>query len=186
MLYDPGFIEVMAQLPKLGRPQIVSWDDQGDTLHTQVRYAFVGELSSAVRRVIDPARLTWIQDQTTDRRSHQAASSPSCPDHYPGLLRCGGTFSLTHDRSGGSVRLARGRIQVSMPIVGPKVERAIVSGLEEHAETEGRPGQRAGRPSGPLDHVSILNDVASVVLDRGARRHLLGVWLGRRLPATAW
>jgi hypothetical protein len=134
-LYDPAFIEAMGTLPKLGRPQVVAWEDQGDTLRTQVRYAFVGELSSAVRRVVDPARLTWIEDQTTDRRSHRSRFT-ILPDHYAGLLRCAGTFSLSPDGAGGSVRVADGRVQVSMPLVGGKVERAIASGLEEHAEFE--------------------------------------------------
>jgi hypothetical protein len=133
-LYDPAFISAMAELPKLGRPEVVSWDDRGDILRTGVRYAFVGELSPAVRRVVDPARLTWILDQTTDRQTHRSEFTIQ-PDHYGGLLRCGGTFTLS-PRDDGSVRTATGRIQVSMPIVGSKVERAIVSGLEEHAEGE--------------------------------------------------
>ena len=45
----------------------------------QVRYRFGGELSSAARAVIDPARLTWVERSTHDlgRRAHDA--SRWCP-----------------------------------------------------------------------------------------------------------
>jgi hypothetical protein len=135
ILCDPDFIDAMAQLPKLGRPQLLDRAESGDTVHMRVRYAFVGDLSSAVRRVVDPARLTWVQDETIDRRTHRSQFT-ILPDHYAGLLRCGGRFSLTPSGAGRALRTADGDIQVSVPLVGGKVERAIVSGMQEHAEAE--------------------------------------------------
>ena len=134
-LYDPGFIEAMAALPKLGRPQLLSHEDDGTTVRMRVRYAFVGELSAAVRRVVDPARLTWIQEVTGDRTTHRSAFTVH-PDHYAGLLRCGGRFALVEEGTGACRRIADGQIEVSVPLVGGNVERAIVSGLEEHALAE--------------------------------------------------
>ena len=133
-LQDPGFVERMAGLPKLGHPQLVRREVDGPTVHTQVRYAFSGELSSAVRAVVEPARLTWIEDAVTDRRTHHTRFR-ILPDHYANLLRCAGTFTLSAV-DGGSMRLADGVIDVSVPLLGRKVERAIVSGLEDHAAAE--------------------------------------------------
>ena len=135
VLCDPAFIDSMAKLPKLGRPQLLEHTDDGGIVHMRIRYAFVGELSSAVRRVVDPARLTWVEDQTTDRRTHQSRFT-ILPDNYAALLRCDGRFTLTPDGDHGAVRTTDGDIEVSVPFVGGKVERAIVSGLEEHAEAE--------------------------------------------------
>jgi uncharacterized protein DUF2505 len=133
-LCEPAFIEGMASLPKLGRPQLVSHRVDGDWVYQQVRYAFVGDLSSAVRRVVDPAKLTWVEDSATDRTTHRATFK-ILPDHYAGLLRCNGTFTLTAVPSGAS-RVAEGDMVVSVPLVGSKVERAIISGLEDHAREE--------------------------------------------------
>jgi uncharacterized protein YndB with AHSA1/START domain len=133
-LLDPAFLARMAELPKLGRPELLGREEDGTEVRMRVRYAFAGELSSAVRRVVDPARLTWVEESTTDRTTHQATFR-IVPDHYGGMLRCQGTFALTPSATG-STRLAEGELRVSVPLVGGKVERAIVSGLEEHALAE--------------------------------------------------
>jgi hypothetical protein len=59
------------------------------------------------------------------------------PDHYGHLLKASGTFRLHPSAGGpGTRRTAEGELRVSVPLVGGKVERAIVSGLQEHAERE--------------------------------------------------
>ena len=133
-LADPGFIGQMAELPKLGRPELLVREQRGTQLTLHVRYAFVGELSGAVRRVVDPARLTWVEESTVDLASH-TASFRIVPDHYASMLRCAGTSELVATGSG-SVRTTEGDLRVSVPLVGGRVERAIVSGLEEHAAAE--------------------------------------------------
>ena len=134
-LGDPRFVERMAELPKLGHPQLLTHEVHGDHVHQRVRYAFAGDLSPAVRRVVDPAKLTWVEESTTDRTTH-TTDFVILPDHYAGLLRCRGTFELQPDGAAASRRVAEGQIVVSVPLVGGKVERAIVSGMEEHARAE--------------------------------------------------
>jgi hypothetical protein len=133
-LTDPGFISAMAGLPKLGRPELLMRDERGTHLAIHVRYAFVGELSGAVRRVVDPARLTWVEESTIDLASH-AAAFRIVPDHYTSLLQCAGTSELT-PAGRGSRRVTDGELRVSVPLVGGRVERAVVSGLQEHAAAE--------------------------------------------------
>ena len=131
---DPGFLDVLADLPKLGRPQLLDQRMDGDLVHQRVRYAFTGELSSAVTAVVDPAKLTWVEESTLDRRTHRTRFS-IVPDHYGSRLECGGEFVL-EPAAAGTRRTADGTIKVRFPLVGGKVERAIVSGLEEHAAAE--------------------------------------------------
>ncbi|GAC1536797.1 MAG: hypothetical protein NVS3B12_20160 [Acidimicrobiales bacterium] len=134
-LSDPRFIERMAALPNLGHPQLLLHEVDGDTVHQQVRYAFAGELSSAVRAVVDPDQLSWIEDSVTDRATHRAVFT-ILPDHYATMLHCAGTFVVSPDGPSASVRVAEGEMKVSVPFVGGKVERAIISGLDEHAQAE--------------------------------------------------
>lgn len=133
-LLDPAFLERMGELPKLGRPQLLDHQEDGDTVRRRVRYAFTGHLSSAVTAVVDPAKLTWVEDSTTDRRTHHTTFR-IVPDHYTDRLQCHGAFTLEPDGAG-SRRVAEGDLRVRFPLVGSRVERAIVSGLEEHAEAE--------------------------------------------------
>jgi len=134
-LCDPRFIERMGELPKLGRPQLLDHDATGERVRTRIRYRFVGELSPAVRRVIDPERLTWVEEATMDRRDHRSEFK-ILPDHYAKLLGCRGTFTLSPDRGEGCRRVAEGTVRVNVPLLGGKVERAIVMGLDEHAQAE--------------------------------------------------
>ena len=137
-LVDPDYLERLSSLPKLGRPTLLDRreDEDGALVHQSVRYAFVGDLNAAVRRVVDPKRLTWVEEATIDRRTH-VTTWRIVPDHYGHLLRSSGTFRLRPDTDGeGTRRTAEGDLKVSVPFVGGKVEGAIVSGLREHAELE--------------------------------------------------
>ncbi|MGH9124563.1 MAG: hypothetical protein ACRDZ8_07535, partial [Acidimicrobiales bacterium] len=65
-LVDPGFLEALGALPKLGRPELLERRDMGDRYFQRVRYDFEGDLSSTVKAVIDPAKLSWVEESTQD------------------------------------------------------------------------------------------------------------------------
>jgi hypothetical protein len=137
-LLDPDVLTGAAQAgshPKLGRPVFLGQSVDGDVVRQQVRYAFTGDLSSAVRAVVDPARLTWVQDTTTDLSRHRSTFT-IVPDHYRAMLSAGGIAVLRDDAGRGCVRRVEGTVDVSVLLVGRKVEAAIVSGLREHAAAE--------------------------------------------------
>lgn len=137
-LVDEAFLARLSTLPKLGRPTLVHRVETGHHVHLWVKYAFTGEVSSAVRRVVDPSRLTWVEESTLDRTTHRTTWR-IVPDHYRNLLRAAGEFRLAPDPAdpqGRTRRTTDGEIKVSVPLVGHKVEQAIVSGLQEHASLE--------------------------------------------------
>ncbi len=132
---DPAFLARLSELPTLGRPQLLDQDVEGDVVRQRVRYAFVGELASGVRAVVEPAKLTWVEESSLDRRSHRTEWRV-VPDHYASLLRCSGTFQLEADGAERTRRVTEAEVRVRFPLVAAKVERAIVSGLAEHAVLE--------------------------------------------------
>jgi hypothetical protein len=132
---DPAYLERLSELPKLGRPTLVHRVEAGDLVHQWVKYAFVGDLNSAVRRVVDPSRLTWVEESTLDRRTHRTTWR-IVPDHYKNLLHASGTFQLEAMGDDRTRRVAEGEVKVTFPLVGGRVEQAIVSGLREHAALE--------------------------------------------------
>jgi hypothetical protein len=121
-------------LPKLGAPRVVGRELNGSVVTMRVRYAFAGDVSPTVRRVVDPARLTWIEESVTDTAAHRATFR-IIPDNYGSLLRCDGTYAV-RAAGPGALRVARGEVRVNVPLVGSKVERVIVSGMQEHAQAE--------------------------------------------------
>ena len=84
-LVDPAFLVRMAELPKLGSAEVVSQERDGDTMRQDVRYLFQAELSSAVTRVVDPDRLTWVERSVCDLASHRTECEIR-PDNYGGML----------------------------------------------------------------------------------------------------
>src|SRR4029079_15359105 len=84
-LVDPAFLVRMAELPKLGSAEVVSQARDGDTVRQDVRYLFQAQLSSAVTRVVDPKRLTWVERSVCDLVAHRTECEIR-PDNYAGML----------------------------------------------------------------------------------------------------
>jgi hypothetical protein len=134
VLFDPEFVAARSTLPKLGDAELLESSRDGSTGRQRIRLRFTAPLSSAVTAVIDPNRLTWTDDATYDLSAH-TASHVIVPDHYADRLECSYGARL-ESRSDTTHRSLEGTIKVRMPLVGGRVERAIVSGLEEHAAAE--------------------------------------------------
>ena len=133
-LLDPELLSRLGELPNLGAPEVLGQERDGDVVVQRVRYAFTGSLSPAVTRVIDPKKVTWV-DETTYDLSARHATFRIIPDHYANKLRCAGTYTFT-ERGAITVRHAEGDLSVGVPLVGRIVERAIVSGLQDHLRAE--------------------------------------------------
>ena len=132
---DPAFLASLAELPRLGRPEVLEQRTSGETVHQRVRYRFTGALSPKVTRVLDPNRLVWVEETAYDRRALQATFR-ILPDHYGDRLRAGGTYRFLSGGSASCTRVVDGSLDVRFPLVGKAVERAIVSGLEDHMGDE--------------------------------------------------
>jgi len=134
---EPGLYAALADLPKLGAPEMLEHHIDGDVVRLRVRYRFSGDLSPAVTAVIDPAKLTWIDDSVHDL-AHRSVTFTMLPDHYADRFRASGAyrFAEASQDPGATVRTTTGDIKVKVPLVGGSVERAIVSGLREHQEDE--------------------------------------------------
>lgn len=131
---DPGFLARLAELPSFAGVELLDQEVDGDLVRQRVRYAFVGELSPAVTAVVDPAKLSWVEESVHDRTTHRAACR-IVPDHYAQRLECSYTVQLTA-KGGATRRTVQGDLRVRVPLLGGRAERAIVGGLRDHAERE--------------------------------------------------
>ena len=134
-LVDADFIAATADLPKIGGAELLDQERDGTRVRQRIRYRFTGELSSAVTAVVDRDRLTWVDDADYDLATRTSAHR-IVPDHYGNRLEASYSSRLEADGDGATRRIAEGMVKVRMALVGGRVERAIVSGLEEHARAE--------------------------------------------------
>jgi hypothetical protein len=133
-LMDPEFLACLGDLPNLDKPEILDQTRDGAHVVQRVRYRFTGSLSPAVTRVIDPAKVTWVEETTYDLGA-RSATFRVVPDHYGGKLRCEGRYTFV-EQPDGTLRRSEGDLVVKAPLVGRIVERAILSGLRDHFATE--------------------------------------------------
>lgn len=131
---DPGLYASLRGLTRLTPPEVLDHVVDGERVRLRVRYGFAGHLSPAAQAVLDPSRLTWVEESEHDLRSCTARFELR-PDHYGDRFSCRGRYRFEPDGDG-TRRTGEGELQVRALVVGRAVERAIVSGLQEHLEEE--------------------------------------------------
>jgi len=131
---DPDLYPTLSGLPKLGTPEVVEHSVDGSHIRLALHQRFIGDLPAAARAVVDPAKLTWIEqiDFDLDRAT---ATTRLVPDHYADRLTCSGRYTFEADGTE-AIRRLDGELKVRMRLVGGKVEGALVSGLREHSADE--------------------------------------------------
>lgn len=131
---DPDLYPTLVGLPKLGGIDLLEHEATDKQVELRIRFAFIGDLPGPVTAVIDPAKLTWIQETAHDLDTG-TTEFRLVPDHYPDRLTASGTFRITDDGNGAR-RVLTGRLKVRAPLVAGRVEGAIVSGLQEYLTAE--------------------------------------------------
>jgi hypothetical protein len=131
---DPELFTGYPAGPRLAAPEIVSHRAEGDIVEQELRYRFTGDLSAAVRAVVDPTRLSWVE-----RSRHDLAARTTTfelrPDHYADRLRCSGTVTVQPEGEG-CRRTVLGDLKVRVALVAGTVERTLVGDLQDHLRAE--------------------------------------------------
>lgn len=133
---DPGLFAGYPAGDRLARPEVVAHEAAADgtSVRMQLRFRFTGDLSPAVTAVLDPSRLSWVEDSRHDLAA-RTTSFVLRPDHYADRLRCEGTVRVVADGDGAR-RTITGDLKVRALLVGGTVEKVIVGDLQDHLRDE--------------------------------------------------
>ena len=134
-MLDPDFVHSTADLPKLGGAEVLECTRADGSARLRVRYKFTAPLSRAITAVIDPDKLTWVDDATFDLAAFRS-EHVLLPDNYADRIDARYTSTLT-DGGGGSLWTLRGTLDVHAALVGGKIAKVIVDGLREAATAQG-------------------------------------------------
>jgi hypothetical protein len=139
---NPAFYEGRPPRDNISVIEVVSHEDSGQRVLIAVRFSFTGSVSSAVRAVVDPSKMSWVT-RTEVFKDERRSRWEVRPDHYPDRLSGTGTYSFGPGTQGpdSTVIAVEGELKVHVPLVGRTVERVIVSGLRKYiaAEVDGLP-----------------------------------------------
>jgi hypothetical protein len=131
---DPELYPTLVGLPNLGGMEVRSQQRDGDTVRLSIHTRFVREFSPAVAAAIDPSKLSWLQESTFDLAAG-IATFRFVPDNYADRFSASGG-TRTVPSGDGATRTLTGEVKVRAPLVGGRVEKAIVEGLEEYLLAE--------------------------------------------------
>jgi hypothetical protein len=131
---DPVFWSELTELSATRPPEVLGIERAGDRAVVRLRYALSVDLPKEAARFIDPGDVTWVEETTWDL-PQRTAEVRFLPAQGGGLLRASATAAM-HDEAGEGLRRIRGELKVRIPLVGGRVERAIVEGVGEHLEAE--------------------------------------------------
>jgi hypothetical protein len=143
---DPDFYGTLTGLPKISTPEVVDHSADAASVHLRLHQRYTGDLPRAALTFIDPVKLSWIEELAFDV-TRATATTRLVPDHYGDRFTCSGHYVFLADGARATIRRVDGDLRVKVPLVGGKVEGALVSGLREHAAAEqelvaGRLGSR--------------------------------------------
>lgn len=131
---DPHLLERLAAAQSICRTELLERIDDGDIVQQRVRFTFTGALPPAVTALINPTRLTWVEESTLDRSTHHRRFTV-VPDHYVDRLSCSGTVEL-HSGEAITTRHTCALLEVRIPVFAAQVAKAIAAGLRDYAATE--------------------------------------------------
>jgi hypothetical protein len=134
---NPDLYATFEGLTKVARPEVVAREATSDHISLTLRMRFIAELNAAARAVVDPAKLSWLQDEQYDLGS-LTATAVFHPENYADRFSSSGGYAFAPDPNDASrtIRTITGDLRVRMMLVGGQVEGAIVSGLREHFAEE--------------------------------------------------
>lgn len=131
---DADFWSALDTLTATSAPEVLEVSRSGDRAVVRLHYVLSVDLPSAASRFIDPDNVAWVEETTWDlvRRS---AEVRFLPVQGAGLLRASATAVLLADGEE-TAREVKGELKVRIPLVGGKVEQAIVGGVGDHLTEE--------------------------------------------------
>jgi hypothetical protein len=135
--FDRELFESLAGVDPVRMLEVLGVQRDGASATARVRYRFTASLPGVVTAVVDPAKLTWVQESSID----VAAGTERLvirPDHYARLLEASADVSYRGDGPSGTVRTVAGQLAAKgVPFLfRAKVEKAIVDGLQAHLRQE--------------------------------------------------
>jgi hypothetical protein len=134
---SPKFYEGRAARDDIAVLEVVGHEASEDRILLQVRFAFTGSVSPAVRAVVDPGNMSWIT-QTEILLAEGRSSWVVLPDHYPDRLSASGVYRFEEGDAGpGTCDVeVEGDLKIRVPIVGRSVEKVIVGDLRAYIADE--------------------------------------------------
>lgn len=130
VLTDETFWSGVDNLTTMSTPSVVGVERAGDVVTTRLRYNLVVDLPSEAARFINTSAVSWVE--VTRWRLSAATSETTFVPDQAGRLLAASVSTVLRAAGSGTLRDVSGEVRVRIPILGSKVESAIVDGVEQY------------------------------------------------------
>jgi hypothetical protein len=131
---DEGFWTEVTGFSRTSGPEVLEVRTDGDTALTRLRWHLSVELPREATRFIDPDDVSWVEETRWDLPA-ASATVTFHPDQGASLMRASAEVAMAQ-QGAEALRTVRGELKVRIPLLGGRVERAVVDAVGEHLEEE--------------------------------------------------
>lgn len=131
---DPDFWGALDGLSATSVPEVLDIRRHGDLVTVELRYRLIVALPREAARFIDTSNVSWVEVSDWNLRT-ATSQTRFVPDQAGRLLVASAVTSLT-PFGDGTRRSISGDLRVRIPLLGSKVERAIIGGVGDHLEEQ--------------------------------------------------
>lgn len=128
---SPGLYDTFEDLDNIGRPEVLGHRVTDDGLvHLEVRYRYTGDLPPGASAFINTSTIAVVESSVIDlsNRSSMFEMRTALGRQFRGTGRTAVEVGPDGETA---VRTISGDLRIGIPLVGAKVERAIIEGLAE-------------------------------------------------------
>jgi hypothetical protein len=127
---EPGVYPRFVALDNIAAPEVHHHEvDTAGRVHLVVAYRYTGDLPAGAQRFVDTSNITVTEHVTYDPADNSGSFNLKTPlgSRFGGR----GASTVSDNDAHGSVRTISGELRIGLPLVGRKVEAAIIEGYEE-------------------------------------------------------
>ncbi|MEX0767229.1 MAG: DUF2505 domain-containing protein [Microthrixaceae bacterium] len=124
----------LKNLSATSSPEVLDITKNSTTAVVRLHYVLAVDLPKEASRFIDPNDVAWVEE-TTWSLPAMTAQVRFLADQASGLLKASASADLAqHGPS--ALRSIRGEVKVHIPLLGGRVEKVIVQGVQDHLREE--------------------------------------------------
>jgi hypothetical protein len=131
---DEEFWSSVSGFSRTTPPEVIEVRRDADTAFTALRWRLNVDLPPQATRFIDPDDVAWVENTSWDLR-RATAGVQFVPAQGASLMTASANVAVVADGDE-AVRRVTGELRVRIPLLGGRVERAVIDGVEEHLDEE--------------------------------------------------
>jgi len=131
---DSNFWSSLTDLSATSTPEVLDIKRDAHTAVVRLHYVLAVDLPKEASRFIDPNDVAWVEE-TTWTLKDMSAQVRFLADQASQLLKASASAALAQQGEA-AVRSVRGEVKVHIPLLGGRVEKVIVQGVQDHLKEE--------------------------------------------------